>query len=388
MTLEIQSLELFKVPPRWLFLKVMTADGYEGWGEPIVEGRADTVAAAVNELKSYVIGRSANDIEDIFQVLYRGGFYRGGPILTSAISGIEEALWDIKAKALGVPVHELLGGKVRDKIKVYCWIGGEMSTTTPEQVAEQAVQKQQEGYTAVKMNATANLEWIDTRDKVNGVVARVVAIREALGNGMEIGLDFHGRVHKGMAKVLIEALNPYDLMFVEEPVLAENTEVFAELARHAKMPIATGERHFTRWDYKRIFQSGGVDIIQPDPSHAGGIWETRKIAAMAEAYDVALAPHCPLGPIAFASCLQVDFCSPNAFIQETSLSIHYNKGSDVLEYVKDPATFEFDNGYVHRPTKPGLGIEINEEYVRAQAEIGHEWKNIVWRNDDGSLSEW
>jgi galactonate dehydratase len=244
------------------------------------------------------------------------------------------------------------------------------------------------GYNAVKMNATANLEWIDTWDKVKGVVARVEAIRDVLGDTMEIGLDFHGRVHKGMAKVLIEALNPYHLMFVEEPVLAENTEVFAELARHAKMPIATGERHFTRWDYKRIFQHGGVDIIQPDPSHAGGIWETRKIAAMAEAYDVALAPHCPLGPIAFASCLQVDFCCPNAFIQETSLGIHYNKGSDVLEYMMDPATFTFDKGYVHLSKKPGLGIEINEEQVRLLSKKGHDWKNRIWRNEDGSLSEW
>ena len=384
----ITGIELFKVPPRWLFLKMTTTDGFEGWGEPLIEGRADTVLAAVNELKSYVIGRSAHDIEDVFQVLYRGGFYRGGPILTSAISGIEEAMWDIKAKSLGVPIYQLLGGKVRDKMKVYCWIGGEMNDTTPEQVASQAKQKMDEGYHAIKMNATANLEWIDTWDKVKGVVARVEAVRDACGDALEIGLDFHGRVHKGMAKVLIEALNPYHLMFVEEPVLSQNSELFSVLAQHAKMPIATGERHFTRWDYKQLFSLGGVDIIQPDPSHAGGIWETRKIAAMAEAHDIALALHCPLGPIAFTTCLQLDFCSPNAFIQETSLGIHYNKGSDVLEYMQDPATFEFDNGYVHLLTKPGLGIEINEDYVRRQAEKGHDWKNLIWRNDDGSLSEW
>lgn len=388
MSLEIKSLELFKVPPRWLFLKIETKDGFVGWGEPVIEGRADTVFAAVKELEPYVIGRSANDIEDIFQTLFRGGFYRGGPILTSALSGIEQALWDIKGKNLGVPIYELLGGKVRKKIRVYCWIGGEMHDTSPEQVAEQAKEKLAEGYTAIKMNATAEMEWIDRWEKVQGVIQRVEAIQNELGDRLEIGLDFHGRVHKGMAKVLIEALNPFHLMFIEEPVLSEHLEEFARLQNHAKMPLATGERLFTRWDFKPLFESGGVDIIQPDLSHTGGIWETRKIAAMAEAYDVALAPHCPLGPIAFAACLQVDFCSPNAFIQETSLGIHYNQGSELLEYLDNPNVFEFDQGYVQLLKKPGLGIEINEEYVREMAKIGHDWKNIIWRNPDGSFSEW
>jgi galactonate dehydratase len=385
----IKSYKLYKVPPRWLFLKIETVEGISGWGEPVVEGRADSVLGTVKELMdAYVVGRDAHEIEDIFQVLYRAGFYRGGPILSSAISGIEQALWDIKGKDLGVPIYQLMGGRVRDKMRVYCWIGGEMNDTTPEQVAQQAQEKFDQGYTAIKMNATTNTQFIDRWEKVKGVVARVEAIQETLGDKMEIGLDFHGRVHKGMAKVLIEALNPYHLMFVEEPVLAENDQYFAQLQTHAKMPIAAGERHFMRYDFKRVFELGGLDIIQPDPSHAGGIWETRKIAAMAEAYDVALAPHCPLGPIAFASCLQVDFCSINAFIQETSLGIHYNQGSDILEYLVDPKVFEFEKGYVKLLDKPGLGIEINEEYVKNQSEKSHSWKNIVWRNEDGSLSEW
>ncbi len=252
-------MELFKVPPRWLFLRIETENGIVGWGEPVIEGRADTVAAAVMELKSYIIGKNANNIEDIFQVLYRGGFYRGGPILTSAISGIEQALWDIKGKSLGIPIYDFFGGNVRNKMKVYCWIGGE---TASEAAVDLAVQKLNEGYTAIKMNATANLTWIDTHEKVKEVVDRVEAIRAAVGNKLEIGLDFHGRVHKGMAKVLIEALNPYDLMFVEEPVLSQNNEALKELQHHAKMPIATGERMFTRWDFKNLFEMGGADIIQ------------------------------------------------------------------------------------------------------------------------------
>ena len=382
--MKIKKLELFKVPPRWLFLKITTECGITGWGEPIVEGKADTVAAAVNEMKDYIIGRKAGDIEDIFQVLYRGGFYRGGPILMSAISGIEQALWDIKGKFLGVPVYELLGGAVRDKIRVYCWIGGDR----PEHIAKEVKQKIKEGYTAVKMNATSELAWIDSYKKVDEVLKRVQAVRDAAGYDMDVALDFHGRVHKGMAKIIIKELEPLRPLFVEEPVLCENEEAFIELKRSTSIPIATGERNYTRWGFKNILHDGGVDIIQPDLSHAGGILETKKIAAMAEAHDVAVAPHCPLGPIALASCLQLDFCTPNAFIQEQSLGIHYNEGSDLLDYLEDKSVFEYENGYVNQLKGAGLGIEINEDHVREMAKKGHSWKNPVWRMPDGVIAEW
>ena len=382
--MKITALELFPVAPRWLFLKISTDSGLSGWGEPVVEGRAATVAAAIGEMEGYVLGRNPGDIEDIWQVLYRGGFYRGGPVLTSAISGIEQALWDIKGKALGVPVHELMGGAVRHKMRTYVWVGGDR----PENVAKAARERFEQGYTALKMNATEELGWIDSNEKVDRAVARVAAIRDELGRGIDIAVDFHGRAHKAMARTLMKELDPYGLMFVEEPVLFENEEAFAELRRHASMPIATGERAFTRWDFKRILASGAVDIVQPDLSHAGGIWEVRKIAAMAEAYDVALAPHCPLGPIALAASLQVDFCCPNAIIQEQSLGIHYNRGSDLLDYLVDPGAFRYDQGYVPRLEGPGLGIEINEEKVRAAAAVGHDWKNPVWRLGDGTVAEW
>ena len=382
--MKIRSLELFKVPPRWLFLKVTTEDGLVGWGEPVVEGRADTVKAAVEELSEYLIGREANSIEDLWQVLYRGGFYRGGPILTSAISGIEQALWDIKGKRLGVPVYELLGGRVRDKMRVYSWIGGDR----PADTAMAAREKMDQGYTAIKMNGTEELHWIDSYDKVEAAVERIAAIREAVGYKLSIGIDFHGRVHKGMAKLLVKELEPFKPMFIEEPVLPENNEALQEIARHTAIPIATGERMYTRWGFKELLQRGYADIIQPDLSHAGGIWETRKIAAMAEAYDVAVAPHCPLGPIALAASLQLDFCTPNAFIQEQSLGIHYNEGSDLLDYLKDPSIFHYKDGFVDLLTKPGLGIEVDEEKVREMAAIGHGWKNPVWRHEDGSIAEW
>ncbi len=382
--MKIKEIKLYQVPPRWLFLKVTTDDGIVGWGEPIVEGRADTVRTAVEEMSDYLIGKEAGNIEDIWQVLYRGGFYRGGPILTSAISGIEQALWDIKGKKLGVPIYELLGGPVRDKLQVYCWIGGDK----PSNVVADAREKMAAGYTALKMNATDEMNWIDSYAKIDAAVARLAAIREEIGYNVDIGIDFHGRVHKTMARILIKELEPYKPMFIEEPVLSENNEALKELRNHTVIPIATGERMYTRWDFKGILQEGAVDIIQPDLSHAGGIWETRKIAAMAEAYDVAVAPHCPLGPIALAACFQLDFCTPNAFIQEQSLGIHYNQGSDLLDYLADPGVFEYEDGYVKLLTAPGLGIEINEDKVKEMAEVGHRWRNPVWRTQDGVVTEW
>lgn len=382
--MKIRSVELFQVPPRWLFLKMTTESGIVGWGEPVVEGRAATVAACVKEMVPFIIGKNAGDVEDVFQMLYRTGFYRGGPILTSAISGIEQAMWDIKGKFYNAPVYDLLGGKVRDKIEVYRWIGGDH----PRDTATAAKEAVAQGYHAIKMNATDELRWVDTYDKLDATVERVAAIRDAVGNKLRIAVDFHGRVHKTMAKILINKLEPYDLMFVEEPVLCENEEEFLEFSRNCHIPIATGERNFTRWGFKSMLTRGGVDIIQPDVSHAGGILETRKIAAMAEAFDVSVALHCPLGPIALAACLQVDFTTPNAFIQEQSAGIHYNEGYDLLNYLKNPEVFKYTDGYAMCLKGPGLGIEIDEDYVRKMAEEGHDWHNPVWRDSDGVIAEW
>jgi galactonate dehydratase len=382
--MKITKITPFIVPPRWLFIKVETDEGIAGWGEPIVEGRAHTVAAAVDELSDYLIGKDPRHVQDHWNVLYRAGFYRGGAIHMSALAGIDQALWDIKGRALGVPVHQLLGGPVRDRIRVYSWIGGDRPADTAA-AAKAAVGR---GFTALKMNGTEEMQFVDTFDKIDLAVANVAAVREAVGPNVGIGVDFHGRVHKPMAKVLIKALAPFNLMFIEEPVLSENHEALRELAGLSATPIALGERLYSRWDFKKILSDGYVDIIQPDASHAGGITETVKIASMAEAYDVGLALHCPLGPIALATCLQIDAVAYNAFIQEQSLGIHYNKSNDLLDYVSDPSVFAYRDGYVDIPQGPGLGIEVNEEYVRARAAEGHRWRNPVWRHADGSVAEW
>ncbi len=382
--MRIKKVELFKVPPRWLFLKITTENGTVGWGEPVIEGKADTVKAAVEEMATYIKGKDARFIEDIWQALYRGPFYRGGPILMSAIAGIDQALWDIKGKALGVPVYELLGGAVRDRMKIYGWIGGDK----PSQVIEGARDRIANGYRAIKMNACAELEWIDSPKKIEDAVNLIASVRKEIGFDIGLGIDFHGRVHRGMAKRFMKELDELKPMFIEEPVLSENKDVFALLAQYTSAPIATGERLYSRWDFKYLFEQGAVDIIQPDLSHAGGISEVKKIAAMAEAYDVALAPHCPLGPVSFAAALQIDFSCINAFIQETSMGIHYNEGTDLLDYVSNKENFKVVDGYIGRSALPGLGLVIDEDKVRQMAEIGHNWKNPVWRNHDGSIAEW
>lgn len=382
--MKIEQVNTYFVRPRWGFVEIATDAGVVGWGEAVLEGHAAAVLACVNEMKDYLIGKDPADIEGLWETLYRAGFYRGGGVMMSAISGIDQALWDIKGKVFGVPVYQLMGGKCREKMKVYSWIGGDR----PSDVGAAAKEKMDAGFTAVKMNATEELQFVDTYDKIDAVLERVAAIRESCGKYFGIAIDFHGRVHKPMAKVLAKKLEEFDPMFIEEPVLSENMEYFKEIAAACDIPIATGERLFSKWDYKRLFAAGGVDIIQPDLSHAGGITEVRKIAAMAEAHDVALAPHCPLGPIALAACLQVDAVSYNAFIQEQSIGIHYNVGKSVLDYVKNGEDFKFTDGFVGLPKLPGLGVEVNRELVLEENKTPHNWKNPVWHHADGSVAEW
>ena len=382
--MKITEVNTYLVRPRWGFVEIVTDDGYSGWGEAVLEGHASTVLECVREMRDCLLGADPTRIEDIFNVLYRAGFYRGGGVLMSAIAGIDQALWDIKGKYFNAPVYELMGGKCRDRMRVYSWIGGDR----PQDVGSAAKERQNAGFSAIKMNATEELQMIDSYEKVDAVLERVAAIRESCGKYFGIAVDFHGRVHKPMAKILAKKLEEYDLMFIEEPVLCEHMEDFKEIAAACNIPIATGERLFTKYDFKRLLTAGGVDIIQPDLSHAGGITECKKIASMAEAYDVALAPHCPLGPIALASCLNVDATSYNAVIQEQSIGIHYNVGKSVLDYVTNQEDFVFTDGYVQLPKRPGLGVEVNKELVLEENKTPHNWKNPVWRHKDGSVAEW
>ena len=382
--MKITKLETFRLQPRWLLLRVETDDGFVGWGEPVVEGRVAATQACVHELESYLIGQDPRRIEHIWQTLYRGGFYRGGPVLTSALSGIDQALWDIKGKALGVPVYDLLGGAVRDKMAVYSWIDSD----TPEIAARSVKEKMAQGFTTVKMFGTCATGWIDDRKAINDLLERVQAVRDAAGPDVGIAIDFHGRAHHSMARTLLKELEPLKPLFVEEPVLVENLDAFADLHRRSNIPLATGERSFTRWGFKELLERGCADIIQPDLSHAGGISEVRRIAAMAETYDVALAPHCPLGPVALAACLQVDLASINACLQEQSIGMAYNKGQEIDSYLRDPAVFAYQNGYVPLLTSPGLGVDVDEEIVRRSQVPDLAWKNPVFYMEDGSVTEW
>lgn len=381
--MKVTRLTTYLVPPRWCFLRIDTDEGIVGWGEPVVEGRAHTVAAAVEEMSDYLVGQDPLRIEEHWQVLSKGAFYRGGPVLSSAVAGIDQALWDISGKTHGVPVHQLLGGHVRDRMRIYGWVGGDR----PADVAAAALELKSHGLTAVKMNAAAELRRIDTAAATQAIAEQLAAVREACGPEFDIALDFHGRLTYAMARRTLPLLEPYLPFFVEEPIVPEMSEHIADICASTSIPIATGERLFSRWDFKRVLGSG-IAVAQPDLSHAGGISETRRIAAMAEAYDVALAPHCPLGPIALAASLQVDFASPNALIQEQSLGIHYNKGSDVLDYLADRSVFAFVDGSITLPTGPGLGIEIDADEVERAAKVGHRWRTPTFRRDDGSLAEW
>jgi len=379
--MKIDRIETFYVPPRWLFVRIETDEGAVGWGEASLEGHAEAVDGAFEALRDRFIGHDPLRIEDIWQIAYRGGFYRGGPVLMSALSGLDQALWDLKGKAAGLPAWQMLGGKVRDKIRAYAWIGGDR----PHEIGDAARARREQGFSAVKMNATAELDWIGTPKLFDEVADRVQA---AQAQGMDVGLDFHGRVHRPLAKQLAKVLEPLGLLFIEEPLLSENHEGLAQIAQLVSTPIALGERLYSRWDFKPFLASGTVDIIQPDLSHAGGLSECRKIAAMAEAYDVAVAPHCPLGPLALAACLQLAACAPNVAIQEMSLGIHYNVGHDLLNFVTDKEVLSPIDGFLPIPQGPGLGVTVDEAAVRDADKERHRWRNPIWRHQDGSFAEW
>lgn len=382
--MKITDLQTYLVAPRWLFLKISTDEGIDGWGEPILEGHAETMAAKIEELREFLIGRNPLHIEDTWQAIYRNGCYRGGPILMSAISGIDMALWDIKGKFHNVPVHALLGGPVREKVRSYHWIGGDR----PQELIKGAQQALSEGFNAVKFNVCEELQIVDSNKKVDGIVAQMSELRAAVGNELDLVFDFHGRVHAPMAKILLQELEHVRPLFVEDAVVSAQVDALADLSRATSIPLVIGERLHSRYDFKEVFEKRAASVINPDVAHVGGISEMVRIGAMAEAYDVAFAPHCPLGPIVLAASLQIDAVCYAAFIQEQSIGIHYNQGGDLLDYVTKDGGFELQDGFLRIPQRPGLGIEINEEVVIERAKQGHQWRAPTWRHEDGSIAEW
>jgi galactonate dehydratase len=380
---KITRVETFLAPPRWLFARVETDDGLVGWGEPVVEGRAEPVRAAVEVLAEYLLGQDPLRVEDHWQVMTKGGFYRGGPVLSSAVAGLDQALWDIKGKAYGQPVYQLLGGPVRERVRAYAWVGGD----EPAEIRDAVTAQIEAGFTAVKMNGSGRLSPLAPPSDMRGCVKRAETARDVLGDGRDFALDFHGRLSPADARRLLPQLAPYAPLFVEEPVLPTLPGALPGLVSASNIPLALGERLFGRQEFLAPLEAG-ISVVQPDISHAGGVSELRRIAALAEAYGALLAPHCPLGPVALAASLQVAFTTPNFLIQEQSIGIHYNKDAELLDYVADPEPFRFEAGALLRTGRPGLGIDIDEAAVRAADQRGHAWRNPVWRHGDGSFAEW
>ncbi|WP_114752658.1 galactonate dehydratase [Pleomorphovibrio marinus] len=367
---KITKLETFLVKPRWIFLKIHTSEGVIGLGEPLLEGRALTIQTAIKEIEPYLLGKDPRRVVHHWQAIYRHAFYRGGPILTSALSGIDQALWDIKGKLLGVPVYELFGGPTRDRVRIY----GRASN------AEDMKKRKAEGYSVIKTGVAKKKPAgiVENPAFVKYAVDNFASLREAGGDEMDIGIDFHGAISPQTAKLLIKELEPFQPMFIEEPCQAQNVDVMVDIARGTHLPIATGERIFTKWGFREILEKGAASILQPDICHAGGLTECRLIAGMAEAYYAAIAPHNPMGPISLACGLHLAASIPNFLVQE---QVSLGEG-----YLKNPFKLQAD-GSVLIPEGPGLGVELDEDAL--EDKIGHDWTNPESYDPfDGSVVDW
>jgi galactonate dehydratase len=369
--MKISRVEAFPVPPRWVFCKVETDAGVTGWGEATLEGHAATQVAAVGELARILVGEDPLRIEYLWQSMYRCGFYRGGPVLMSALSGVDMALWDIFGKAAGLPVHQLLGGACRDKVRVYGGCGG----SDPSEIRESARACVEAGFDAMKFCPVDATEIVAGLDVLKTVEKRVAAARQGAGDA-DVALDFHGRVAPPMAIALADMLRPLRPFFIEEPVQCENVDALLHVKQATPIPIATGERLYGRHGFREVIEKEAAAILQPDLAHAGGITEVRKIAAMAETHYLAVAPHCPLGPVALAACIQFALCTPNFLIQE-----HGHLGAG---YLKQPLAVH--KGCLSIPDSPGLGIEVDEQAIRAMK--WDDWDTPRLWHKDGAVADW
>ncbi|WP_136688569.1 galactonate dehydratase [Halorhabdus amylolytica] len=383
--MKIVDYELYNVPPRWVFLKLITDEGIVGWGEPVTEGNSRASSAAVADIvEMYLMGKDPLEINRHWQAMYRGKHFRGGAILMSAISGIDQALWDIKGKHYGTPVYELMGGAVKDQVETYQWIGGDEAS----EIAAAAARAKENGYNTIKIVPISRMKYIEDPSVLDDASEALKITREHVGDEIDIAVDLRGRVSQSMLKPIMERLDRYDPMFYEDPLRPEYVDHLYRLKQYTRTPFASGEQLYTRWQYRTVLSDRSVDLIQPNPSHSGGLTETHRISTMAEAYDIGIFLHCPLGPISFASGLQVATATQNVHMLSQHLDIHAPTNNDRLAYLDDPGCFEFDDGFVTAPEKPGLGISIDEEYVQERAEEDVNWQMPLWYHDDGSLAEW
>lgn len=383
--MKITKIELVNVKPRWMFLKMYTDKDIVGLGEPVLEGHNKSVEAVIEEFENYLIGKDPMMIEHHVQALYKGGFYRGGPLMMSAISGIEQAMWDIKGKYYNCPVYEMLGGRTRDRIRMYTHIKATaiQGGNSVEEMVNIAKERVAQGYTALKYSIIPPINLIENPENTLEHIERFAAVRKAIGNAVDLAIDFHGRVTPANAQRFIELLKPYMPMFVEEPCLPENVDSMVNIARSTTVPIAAGERLFGKYAYRELIEKQAVSVIQPDICHVGGIFEGRKLAAMAENYYMSVAPHNPLGPISLAACLQLDACIPNFLVQEHPVT---PDGAELGHgFITEP--FVIKDGYIDTPTKPGLGIELDEKAMR-EREYDGKWTTPRQYYEDGSIAEW
>jgi galactonate dehydratase len=352
----IQTYICYAYRTNWVFVKVLTDEGLYGIGEATLEMREKTVEAAIHELERYLVGRDPHNIEAFWHDAYRDAYWRGGPVLMSALAGVEMALWDIKGKALGVPVYQLLGGKVRSNVRCYAngWFAG---SRTPDEFSAKAVEAVKSGFKGLKWDPFGAAYMEMDAVAFRAAIDCIRAVKEAVGDQVDLIIEGHGRFDVPTAIRIGHALEPYNVLWFEEPIPPDSMEGLAEVRRRVRVPIAAGERLYSRWDFREFFRLGCADYIQPDISHAGGIMEVRKIAAMAECHYIPICPHNPSGPVANAATLQLAACTPNFFVLETMASDVPHRAEISSEMV------HLGEGVMTIPDAPGLGIDIDEEAI-------------------------
>ncbi|HEY9293759.1 MAG TPA: galactonate dehydratase [Microlunatus sp.] len=383
--MKITSVDTFALSNRRLLVKITASTGQVGWGEATLENWVRPVAATVEQMAGALVGEDPRRITHLWQVLSRGGFYRGGPVFSSAVSGIDIALWDLVGRSLGAPIHDLLGGAARERVRVYAHSNRRAGHTgDPERAAELVRQ----GYTMIKVAPPGQTAFLDTAESLAGVVADLTELRAAIGPAVDFAVDLHGRYSVPQSRRLLQRIADLDPIFVEEPLRPEHSALIGDVVNVSGVPIATGERLYHRTEFRPVLEAG-VAVVQPDLAHAGGISECFKIATQAEIYDAQVAPHCPLGPVAFAACLQIDFAAPNALAQECVIDLHAPDAGLGLELLDNPQALALVAGQVERLSGPGLGIDINEDAVRAAVMEGSlPPGSPTWNYADGSFAEW
>lgn len=379
--MKIAAIEQFFPMPRVRLIKITTDTGISGWGETTLEGKPDSVHAAVEELAEYLVGKDPLRIEHHWQHIYRSAFFRGGNVLMTALSGIDQALWDIAGKHYGVPVHCLLGGAVRDRIRVYAhWGIGSLTDEGKAAARARLDMLMKQGYTAFKSGPGGKWRGHEPPAMIDEFAERAHLMRKWVGPNVELAFDFHGKMTPALAIEVCHAIKDMRPMFVEEPVPQENVDALKQVSDHVPFPIATGERLLTRWGFREVFEKHAAAYIQPDTSHAGGITELKKIANMAEVYYMHVLPHCAIGPVALSASLHVDAVIPNFLAQE---QIDQGLGGGLFK-----ESWQVRDGHIDLPDKPGLGFEIDEERVKQTVPYREELGGAYFYESDGSVADW